>query len=65
MDTLSLVALVVLVVLLVAAFAWPLTGGRRYFAGRKRTMSDVRRDLYTSSLDEGMYPLTPPDDERH
>lgn len=64
MGALSLAAAVVFVVILVAAFAWPLTSGRRYFEGRKRTMSDERRDLYTSSLDEGMYPLTPPDDKR-
>ncbi len=60
---LPMAAVVVFVVILVGAFAWPLTAGRRYFEGRRRTTSDVRRDLYTSSLDEGMYPLTPPADK--
>lgn len=53
-----LLALGILVI--VAVLVWPFTAGRRYFLGRRGTVADLRRDLYASSLDEGMYPLTPP-----
>lgn len=56
LDPLLAVGILVTVAILI----WPVTIGRRYFMGRRRTIADVRRDLYTSSLDEGMYPLTPP-----
>ena len=51
-------------ILIVALIAWAFTSGRRYFYGGSKRWPEIRRDLYSGSLDEGMYPLDPrPDDE--
>lgn len=56
-------AILVVGVLVIAAMVlWSLTLGRRFFIGRRDDRPSIRRDLYTSSYDEGMYPLDPPRD---
>ena len=55
-----LVVLTVLgILVLVAGVVWSLTLGRRYFVGEGKGWPQIRRDLYSGSLDEGMYPLDP------
>jgi hypothetical protein len=58
------VGAVLLIVIVLAASLWPLTIGRRYFGGEKENWPQIRRDLYTGSYDEGIYPLDPPREDR-
>ena len=55
-------ALPVLVVIIAAVVLWPLTLGRRYFTSENKDWPEIRRDLYSGSVDEGMYPLDPSPD---
>ena len=59
MEWLGAVAFVVVVL---AVVLWPLTLGRRYFTGEKRSWPQIRRDLYGGSYDDGIYPLDPRSD---
>ncbi len=55
---------VLLIVVVLAAILWPLTVGRRYFFGEKKNGPEIRRDLYSGTYDEGIYPLDPPREDR-
>jgi hypothetical protein len=48
---------------LIAIFVWIMTAGRRYLRSEPRRWPQVRRDLYSGTLDDGMYPLDPPRDD--
>ena len=54
------VGTVLLAIIVIGAIVWPLTLGRRYFIGEKKNWPEIRRDLYSGSYDEGIYPLDPP-----